>query len=231
MDPQHNETLALIRQARLIAILRNVPMDRLDGVVDALISGGVRVLEFTFDHDRPNYLQENADKIRYTVEHYGEQVTVGCGTALSVDEVNAAHGAGARLVISPDVNPAVIHRARELDMVSMPGALTPTEIVTAWNAGADIVKLFPAGELGLGADEEEEFAYFGLEHDDKGDESDAHDAAEDLAAETHVEHVEDAPGYVEDEHGPEDAYDVGAFEESIELIYEGCNHQDVEHID
>lgn len=88
-----------------------------------------------------------------------------------------------------------------------------------------------ARELGLGADEEEEFAYFGLEHDDKGDESDAHDAAEDLAAETHVEHVEDAPGYVEDEHGPEDAYDVGAFEEAVEFIDEEGYHEDVEDVD
>lgn len=146
----HDKVLEIIGKERLVAILRNVPLDRLDGVVSALIAGGVRVLEFTFDHDQENYLEENVQKIRRTVQTYGKQVVVGCGTALTVQEVEAACDAGAELVISPDVNPEVIGRARMLGMVSMPGALTPTEIVAARNAGADIVKLFPAGELGLG---------------------------------------------------------------------------------
>ncbi len=150
MNMHHDEVLEIIQKEHLVAILRGVPMERLDGVVAALIAGGVRVLEFTFDHDRENYLSENAEKIRYTVEHYGDKVIVGCGTALTVQEIQAAYDAGARLAISPDTNLEVIQKARELGMVSMPGALTPTEIVSAWNAGADIVKLFPAGELGLG---------------------------------------------------------------------------------
>lgn len=150
MSYHHDEALAVIRKERLVAILRGVPMERLEGVVSALIAGGVRVLEFTFDHNRPGYLEENAAKIRHAVECYGHQVIVGCGTALSVQEVQAAKEAGASLVISPDVNLNVIREARKLGMVSMPGALTPTEMVTAWDAGADIVKLFPAGELGIG---------------------------------------------------------------------------------
>lgn len=146
----HDGALEVIRRERLVAILRNVPMERLDGVVEALAAGGVRVLEFTFDHNQPDYLKENSAKIRRAVERFGDRVIVGCGTALTVQEAEAAHEAGAELVISPDVRPEVIRAARRLGMVSMPGALTPTEIVTAWEAGADIVKLFPAGELGLG---------------------------------------------------------------------------------
>ena len=130
--------------------LEVIRRERLDGVVEALVAGGVRVLEFTFDHNRPEYLKENSAKICRAVERFGDHVIVGCGTALIVQEVEAAHEAGAELVISPDVRPEVIRAARRLDMVSMPGALTPTEIVTAWEAGADIVKLFPAGELGIG---------------------------------------------------------------------------------
>ena len=146
----HEEVLSRIQKEKLIAILRGVPMDRIDGVVGALVRGGVRVLEFTFDHDQPDYLAANAAKIRHTVEKFGDQVLVGCGTAITVEEVEAAHDAGACLVISPNVDMAVIRRAKQLDMVSMPGALTPTEVVAAYNMGADIVKLFPAGELGLG---------------------------------------------------------------------------------
>ena len=144
------EVLARIKKEKLVAILRGVPMDRIDGVVGALVRGGVRVLEFTFDHDEPDCVAANAAKIRRTVEKFGDQVLVGCGTALTVEEVEAAHDAGACLVISPNVDMAVIRRANQLDMVSMPGALTPTEIVAAYEMGADIVKLFPAGELGLG---------------------------------------------------------------------------------
>lgn len=146
----HEEALSVIKKERLVAILRGVPMNRVDGVVAALVRGGVRVLEFTFDHAEPDYIADNAAKIRHTVERFGNQVLVGCGTALTAQEVDAAHEAGASLVISPNVDAAVIRRAKELGMVSMPGALTPTEIVKAWELGADIVKLFPAGELGLG---------------------------------------------------------------------------------
>lgn len=146
----HDDILADIFKFRLVAILRSVPMERIQGVIRALIAGGVRVLELTFDHNRENYLEENAEKIRFVSETFGDDVAIGCGTALTVQEVEAARKAGAGLVVSPDGNPEVIRCARALDMVSMPGALTPTEIVAARNAGADIVKLFPAGELGLG---------------------------------------------------------------------------------
>ncbi len=146
----HEQVLARIQEEKLVAILRGVPMDRIDGVVGALVRGGVKVLEFTFDHAEPDCVNMNAEKIRRTVEKFGDQVLVGCGTTLTVEEVEAAHNAGACLMISPNVDEAVIRRARELGMVAMPGALTPTEIVAAYNMGADIVKLFPAGELGLG---------------------------------------------------------------------------------
>ena len=146
----HDEALELVLQAKLVAILRGVPMERIPGVVEALIDGGVRVLEFTFDHSSPDDIQANAEKIRFAVERYANKVLIGCGTALSVAEVEAAHAAGAGLVVTPNVNVNVIARAKEFGMVVMPGALSATECVTAYEAGADIVKLFPAGELGIG---------------------------------------------------------------------------------
>lgn len=146
----HEEVLSAISREKLIAILRGVPLERIDGVVGALVRGGVRILEFTFDHAEADCVSRNAEKIRRTAERFGDRVLVGCGTTLTPQEVEAAHAAGACLVISPNVDAAVIRRTRELGMVSMPGALTPTEIVSAYSLGADIVKLFPAGELGLG---------------------------------------------------------------------------------
>ena len=86
----HHEALTQIKAAKLVAILRHVPADKLDGVVEALIAGGVRVLEFTFDHDSAECVKENAEKIRHTAEKYGDRVLVGCGTALTLQEVEAA---------------------------------------------------------------------------------------------------------------------------------------------
>lgn len=146
---KYSEVLAALKKEKLVAILRGVPLNRLEGVVNALIEGGVRVLEFTFDHDDDTCIADTAQKIRRTIELFGDKVLVGCGTALTVEEVEAAHAAGACLVISPNVDADVIRRTKELGMLSMPGALTPTEIVTAYRLGADIVKLFPAGDLGL----------------------------------------------------------------------------------
>lgn len=92
----HHEVLTAIRREKLIAILRGVPMEKLDGVVEALAAGGVRILEFTFDHDGEDCIRENAEKIRHTVEKYGSSMLVGCGTALTVAEVEAACDAGDR---------------------------------------------------------------------------------------------------------------------------------------
>ena len=137
----HHEVLTAIRREKLIAILRGVPMEKLDGVVEALAAGGVRILEFTFDHDGEDCIRENAEKIRHTVEKYGSSMLVGCGTALTVAEVEAACDAGACLVISFH---QILQRhpldTISLGMVSMPGALCQSEIVAAHNAGADIGK-------------------------------------------------------------------------------------------
>lgn len=149
MEYTHSFVLNEIFKNRLVAILRRVPEEKLGFTVEALIKGGVKVLEFTFDHDSPACTEENARKIETAKARFGSEIIIGCGTVLSVAEVEAAHSAGASLVISPNVHTGVIARTRELEMVSMPGALTPTEIVSAWDAGADIVKLFPAGELGV----------------------------------------------------------------------------------
>ena len=88
-----------------------------------------------------------------------------------------------------------------------------------------------ACELGLGADEKKEFADFGLKDDDQGDEADTHDTSKDLAAETHVENVENAPGDIHDDENPENAYDVSAFEQMIQLIDKESHQEDVQYID
>ncbi|KMM37248.1 bifunctional 4-hydroxy-2-oxoglutarate aldolase/2-dehydro-3-deoxy-phosphogluconate aldolase [Guptibacillus hwajinpoensis] len=139
---------SLISEKKMIAILRNVSEDKIIPTVEALIEGGVSLLEVTFDHNHSNYITNTSDKIRGIKEAFGEDVQVGAGTVLTPEEVVEAVKAGAEFIISPNVDEKVIEKTIELGKISIPGALTPTEAVIADRHGADYIKLFPAGELG-----------------------------------------------------------------------------------
>ena len=140
--------LDLIGQTKILAVLRGIPIEQTLDVARALYSGGVRAMEYTFDHGGPDCVEQTAARVRLVTAEFGDSLLVGCGTVLTVQEAEAAYAAGARILVSPNVNESVIRRARELGVASMPGAMTPTEIMRAFDAGADMVKLFPASFLG-----------------------------------------------------------------------------------
>ena len=137
-----------IKEEKLIAIVRGMPEEKLIPVADALYEGGIRLMECTFDHARPDCVAANYRMIAMLSARFAGRMTVGAGTVLTTEEVAATLSAGGEFVISPNVKEAVIRHTREAGAVSMPGALTPTEIVSAWEAGAHFVKLFPAGDMG-----------------------------------------------------------------------------------
>jgi 2-dehydro-3-deoxyphosphogluconate aldolase/(4S)-4-hydroxy-2-oxoglutarate aldolase len=139
----------VIEAKKIIAIIRGVDEKDAAKVVDALINGGINLLEFTFDHGKPNCIQATATKIKSCKEQFGEKVIVGAGTVLTVEEAERAIEAGAEFIISPNVNTDVIRKTKELGKISIPGATTPTEAIIAYEAGSDYIKLFPAGELGI----------------------------------------------------------------------------------
>ena len=143
------EVIAKIQEEKIIAIVRGVGAEACRKVADALYEGGIRLMEITFDQKDPASFAATGGAIRAIGEAYAGRMLVGAGTVTSVELVELAASAGARYIISPDVNVDVIRRTRELEMVSLPGAMTPTEVMTAHNAGADFVKLFPAGNLGV----------------------------------------------------------------------------------
>ena len=143
------EVIAKIQEEKIIAIVRGVGAEACRKVADALYEGGIRLMEITFDQKDPASFAATGGAIRAIGEAYAGRMLVGAGTVTSVELVELAASAGARDIISPDVNVDVIRRTRELEMVSLPGAMTPTEVMTAHNAGADFVKLFPAGNLGV----------------------------------------------------------------------------------
>ena len=141
--------LEATKQDKVTAILRGIPNDRICQVIDALYAGGIRLLEITFNQKSPTKVEDTTMAIRYAKETYGDDMHVGAGTVMSVEELLAAKEAGAEFILSPNVNPEVIREAVEQDIASIPGAMTPSEIAAAYEAGAELVKLFPAGNLGL----------------------------------------------------------------------------------
>ncbi|HLC01908.1 MAG TPA: bifunctional 4-hydroxy-2-oxoglutarate aldolase/2-dehydro-3-deoxy-phosphogluconate aldolase, partial [Anaerolineales bacterium] len=127
-----------IEQGGVIAIVRFDRSEDLIQVARAIQVGGVRAIEFTMT--TPNAIQI----IQQSVREFGEDVLLGAGTVLDAETARAAILAGAEFIVAPTLNPAVIEVCRRYSKVVIPGAFTPTEILTAWECGADFVKVFPA---------------------------------------------------------------------------------------
>lgn len=143
-----DEVLDLIFAEKLVAISRKCPLDKLGKVAEALVRGGVKLLEVTFDQQAKDPVKDYVDCLEAIRARVGDALCLGAGTVLSTDQVVAAYEAGARYIISPSTDEGVVRLTRKLGMVSVPGATTPTEIVNAWNMGGDIIKLFPAYDMG-----------------------------------------------------------------------------------
>lgn len=142
-------TLKTIEEEKIIVIVRGVPKDKLIPLAEAMYKGGVRLLEITYSQKGEPSDEDVAEGIKLLTGHFKGRMLIGSGTTLTKKQVALTKKAGGAFIISPDVNPAVIKKTRGLSMVSIPGALTPTEIVTAQSAGADFVKLFPITNLGV----------------------------------------------------------------------------------
>lgn len=142
--------IELIEKEKIIAIVRGAEPEQCKAVAQALYAGGIRLMEITYDQKRPESWQATANAIGALAREYEGRMFVGAGTVTCTQLVELTARAGGAFIISPDTDVEVIKKTRELGLVSMPGALTPSEIKTAHNAGADFVKLFPAGSLGAG---------------------------------------------------------------------------------
>ena len=143
-----DKIISAIEEHKVIAILRGIPGDKIIQTAEALYAGGIRLIEITYSANGSTPHEETSANIKKLAEHFGDRLCVGAGTVVSTEIVDLAAAAGAKYMISPDTNVDVIRRTVELGLVSMPGALTPTEILTAHYAGSDFVKLFPVGALG-----------------------------------------------------------------------------------
>lgn len=139
-----------IKENKLIAIVRGVEPETCVRIAQALYDGGFRLMEITYDQKHPETWENTAQTIGTVAKAFEGRMYIGAGTVTCPELVELTHKYGGQFIISPDVSEAVIKRTCELGMVSIPGALTPTEVTTAHRAGADFVKLFPAGVFGAG---------------------------------------------------------------------------------
>lgn len=133
---------------KIVAIVRGIYGEDCVNLAKALYAGGVEMMEVTFDQSKPEAYSRTSDTIAQLVQAMGDKMIFGAGTVTSLETLELAKNAGARFVVSPDTNEAVIKATVAAGMVSMPGAMTPTEILTAHEYGADFVKVFPTSGLG-----------------------------------------------------------------------------------
>jgi len=131
-----------LREVGVVPIVRVSNPDDAFTAVEAVVAGGVPVVEITMGV--PNALRV----MEQVVEQFGESVLLGAGTVLDSETCRAALLAGAEFIVTPSLDVKVIETSRRYSKACIPGALTPTEIVTAWQAGADMVKVFPCGPVG-----------------------------------------------------------------------------------
>jgi 2-dehydro-3-deoxyphosphogluconate aldolase / (4S)-4-hydroxy-2-oxoglutarate aldolase len=139
---EKGEVVQTIRDIGIIPVVRAQSADEAMMAIDAIREGGVSLLEITMTVPGAVGVIENVSK------RYGAEVLVGAGTVLDGETARACILAGAQFVVSPSLNLETIEVCRRHGVAVMPGALTPTEVVQAWSAGADFVKVFPAGAVG-----------------------------------------------------------------------------------
>ncbi len=144
-----NEITAKIKEEKIIAIIRHLGAKDAEALCEALYKGGIRLTEITFDPAGTIPAEETAKTISVLREKFAGKMLIGAGTVLDMDYARIAIGAGAEFIISPNTDPDVIRYTKECGRVSIPGAMTPTEVVSAYRAGADFVKVFPSDTLGL----------------------------------------------------------------------------------
>jgi 2-dehydro-3-deoxyphosphogluconate aldolase / (4S)-4-hydroxy-2-oxoglutarate aldolase len=135
-------TQQIIERVGLIPVLRARSASQAHAVVEAMVAGGITVVEVTMTVPGAVHLLKELKR------EYADRVLLGAGTVTTADEVEATVEAGAEFVVSPSFHPEVVARTHVHGKVSIPGALTPTEAITAWRAGADYVKIFPCSAVG-----------------------------------------------------------------------------------
>ena len=132
----------------IVAIIRGFAPDTCLKLTESYVKGGIDMVEVTFNQKAPETWKDTAAAIKAIKSNFGDVVKVGAGTVLTEEQLIICEDAGGEYMVTPNVNPDLIRKCVADGLMAMPGALTPSEAVAAWNAGASYVKLFPIGVLG-----------------------------------------------------------------------------------
>ncbi|MBE6650601.1 MAG: bifunctional 4-hydroxy-2-oxoglutarate aldolase/2-dehydro-3-deoxy-phosphogluconate aldolase [Ruminococcaceae bacterium] len=142
------KVISLIEEAKIITIVRGVASDKLIPLVKAMYDGGIRLVECTYDASGKKSDEAVASDIKALADTFGDKMAIGAGTVMTEKQVELTKKAGGSFIISPDTNKEIIEKTVELGLVSIPGALTPSEVAMAHRYGADFIKVFPVDLFG-----------------------------------------------------------------------------------
>lgn len=142
------QTIKALETHKIVVILRGVDKEKLISLCEAMYKGGIRLVECTYDARGVISDAEIAENIGMLAAHFVGRMEIGAGTVLREEQVRLTAAVGGTFIISPDTNEEVIRATKAAGLVSIPGALTPTEIAQAHRAGADFVKVFPVDLYG-----------------------------------------------------------------------------------
>lgn len=141
-------TLDWVLRRKIVAIVRGLASEHMLKVAEALYLGGIDMMEVTFNQLVPATWKDTRNSIKAISNYSDGKMLVGAGTVITNEQLQMAIDAGAKYIITPNINPELIGKVKAAGLCSFPGAFTPSEIVIAHQAGADAVKVFPAGSLG-----------------------------------------------------------------------------------
>lgn len=129
-------------QSKLVAIFRGVPTDKAGSVAQALAKGGIQFFEICLNQSSNDIKRDFEEQFYLIKNAIGDNAHIGAGTVITTEQVDMVSAIGGEMIVSPCTDEAVIRRTKELGMISIPGAMTPSEINKAYLAGADLVKLY-----------------------------------------------------------------------------------------
>ena len=142
--------LEYVKERKIVAIVRGLKPEYIVRLGHAFEEGGIGLMEVTYNQKAPDTWKNTAAAIEAVEKEFGDRMLVGAGTVITPEQVSMTYNAGGRYLVTPTTQPEIIRMGKALGLGLYPGALTPTEILTAFEAGADAVKVFPVSNLGPG---------------------------------------------------------------------------------
>ncbi len=142
--------LEYVKERKIVAIVRGLSPEYLIRLGHAFEEGGIGLMEVTYNQSAPETWKDTAKGIEAVEKEFGDRLLVGAGTVITFEQVSMTYNAGGHYLVTPTTQPEIIRAGKALGLGLYPGAFTPSEILAAYDAGADAVKVFPASCLGPG---------------------------------------------------------------------------------